>query len=332
MKPRSVKESSSNDPEQLFWEWVQGCTKPKGWYRYSPEIARALGSDRSALVLSYCLHLDGHSSGYHSPGRWFYKSVKEFVSELCVPAGAVERALDILCIDWRPTERNFKPVPNARGQVQHNRTKPPTLGLLHRWFASRTPGTASGVFHYRVDWPRLAEWWKSIRADYGQLPLALKFVDIACQYGKKFHTGMAETPELVSAPTLNQYGLQPQSSVEDLHENTPEEDTSPGVDDAPAGAGEADEATTESFMRANDPHQLFKILCQANISSVTSKLLVEELAPVPLIHIRSTLSRIASEHIDVLSGKKRSTIRNWEGLKVSSLRGLIDQAKEGLLI
>lgn len=235
---KAQRSQQQHDPESMFWEWIAECTKPRGWIRYSPQLARALGSDRTALVLSYAIHLDGRGSGYYSAGRWFYKSAREWAKELCIPLKAVERALDILCLDWRPHDIQYSPLPDAKGHVRHPRTKPPTLALLFRWFASKNPESASGIYHYHINWPQLAQWWTNQSSEYGQLPLALKFADVAVQLGQKGQTSMAQKAQLDKPSTFNQYGLDGQTSGEDHAEDGLTGDIEPAA--APA-SGRADD-------------------------------------------------------------------------------------------
>ncbi len=321
--------TSQSQPEQLFWSWIQECTQPRGWIRYSPSLARALGSDRHALVLSYAIHLDGRGSGYYSAGRWFYKSMSEWSDELAVPLGAVERALDVLCIDWHPTERQFKPMPNARGKVLHNRARPVSFGLLHRWLADKQPGTASAVYHYRVDWPRLAEWWTGIRPQFGQLPLALTFSDLAVQYGKKFHTGMEESAIPVRLNSPYQCGLFRHTSEEDIQKSTSEEGQTPGDDDAPAAA--VNGVAYNADASRPDHRILYMLLLRSNIAPITATKLVEELAQIPLAYVEKVLDRITGEQLDATAGRRKSSIRSWPAFKVSSLRSLVNAAQEGFL-
>ncbi len=217
-----------SDPEQIFWDWVAQCTQPRGWVRYSPDIARALDSDRAALVLSYAIYLTGRGSGPYSAERWFYKSNQEWAKELHLPLYPVERALDLLCVDWQPHEIQYSPAPDKAGKVRTPKERPPSLGLIQRWFASKRADGAYGVYHYRVDWVRLADWWKSISAEYVQLPLALRFAD-SIQLGKNFLTGKEEIDQPVRKNFPNQLGNFFLTSEENSQQNT---NTRPDDDDA----------------------------------------------------------------------------------------------------
>lgn len=235
------------DPERLLWSWIDECTRPagEGWLRYSPTIARALASDRAAIVLSYAIHLDGRGSGPYSPGRWFYKSIREWAAECSLPEDSIRRSLDLLSIDWHPKPRRYSPLPDAAGRVRKPSPRGPTLGLIHRWFASKFNGAAAGIYHYRIDWPALVAWWQSLNADYGQLPLMLettiKTLPAGSQLGKKSLTGKPHFPTLDQPLTLNLFGPHRDTSEEDLQEDGRAKD-----DSVPASASAPDVAA-DSF-------------------------------------------------------------------------------------
>jgi hypothetical protein len=219
------------DPERLLWSWVEDCVKPNGWIRYSPDVARALGSDRAALVLSYAIHLDGRGTGQYSAGRWFYLSIREWSQRLYLPVKAVERALQLLAMDFpRPREIQYSLLPDAKGKVRKKAAAPEPLGLLHRWLANKYNSSATPVYYYRIDWTRLLEWWAKQSQNYGQLPLALdcrncvSALPTGHRLGQKGLIDESEKAQLISPSTLNQYGLYGQTS-EDIptEEGTPKE-------------------------------------------------------------------------------------------------------------
>ena len=287
-----TKTAQPPNPEDAFWTWIQSAAEG-GWIRYHPALARALASDRAAIVLSYAVHLDGRGSGPYSAGRWFYKSLDEWSNELVIPTGAIERVLDLLCID----------IHRANQQPRSSRART-TLGLLERWFASRSNATASGVYHYRIAWPTLQTWFSTNCRENGQMAFS--------QCGRKFHTGMEESSLLDRPLTLDQYGLNLHSSVEDLHQKTSEEDVHLGV-----GASE---------QRANDKNWLYTTLTQGcDIGSMTAAKLIDELAHVPTNVINVELNRLSNVRLDQMTGKEPKTIQNWPGLKVSALRSLANQ-------
>jgi hypothetical protein len=239
------------DPERLLWSWVEDCVKPNGWIRYSPDVARALGSDRAALVLSFAIHQDGRGTGQYSAGRWFYLSIREWSQRLYVPVKAVERALQLLAMDFpRPREIHYSPLPDANGKVRKKAATPEPLGLLHRWLANRTNHSASATYHYRVDWSRLLAWWGQQSENYGQMPLALDCktavlpLDTGRQLGRKGLTGLPKLAQLVRPSSLNQYGL-----YADTSEDIPTEEGAPKESEpVPAAAAAAERPRQSDFL------------------------------------------------------------------------------------
>lgn len=159
------------DPESVLWNWISDCTKPEGWIRYSPAIARALDSHVAALVLSYAIHCDGHSSGQHAANRWFYKPVHEWADELALPLQSVEKALRTISAPW----------PQAANSA-----------LLDRWLTNRYNHTASAVMHYRVNWNYMLHWWRIQSNNYGQLPLFQELSTLCLSLGILNRTSLAQ--------------------------------------------------------------------------------------------------------------------------------------------
>jgi hypothetical protein len=318
-KKATKKPEEFLDPEGLFWEWVTQCVTPKGWIRYHPEIARALNSDRAALVLASAIHLDGRGSGIYSAGRWFYKSASEWANDLAMGQDSFKAALGVLVTDWPDTrEIRYSVIPDKLGRVDHRREPTRSFGFIHRWLASSDPGRASAVYHYRVNWRALIEWWTAQSEEYGQIPLALQLTE-------KPLTSEWKNPLLVNGKTLNRLTEKPLTSLEDIQKKTSLEDIPSVVDDAPADAGNENQPLT------GNPRILYRILIRNGIAPVTAWKLIDELAGIPISYIDALLDHINSEQADTAAGKRRSTIRNWPAFKVSSLRSLVDQSREGLL-
>ena len=283
-----TKSTQPPNPEDAFWTWIQSAAEG-GWVRYHPALARALASDRAAIVLSYAVHLDGRGSGPYSAGRWFYKSLDEWSNELVLPSKAIERALDLLCLDIR----------KVRSTHAHT-----TLGLIERWFASRNNKTASGVYHYRINWPELHTWFNTNCLKTGQIDLPQ-----CVPFG---HTGVSVSATLDRPLEWNWCDPNGHTSVEDLHQKASEEDVHLGV-----GASE---------QRANDKNWLYTTLTQVcDIGSITAAKLIDELAHVPTSAINIELTRLGNVRLDQMTGKEPQTVQNWPGLKVSALRSLVNQ-------
>jgi hypothetical protein len=144
--------------EQLFWRWAvdQGAT----WYRYSPDVARALASPHAALMLAAAIHKSCiRSDSIHAQGRWFYMSARDWMRELVFRECDVVRALSLLCVDVAAREIRFKSERAGAGRVRRARVGFGGLGLMHRQVASRSARGAAPVSHYRVDFERLRAWW-----------------------------------------------------------------------------------------------------------------------------------------------------------------------------
>lgn len=314
------KKSLNNlsDPEQLFWSWIGECGAG-GWVRYHPAIANALGSPEAMLVLSYAIHLDGRGNGHYSPGRWFYKSTREWSEELAIGLKPIKAALDLLSVDW--------PI----GVQRH--AKGDGIGLLHRWLANRVPSSPTATNHYRVDWPALARWWSGL--GFGQIslaleteeqlsnpmlaqPLVLDWFDPS-KLVQNGPTSKSETDQLVDPNRTNQLGQNGPTSLEDIQEKTSVEDIHADLDDDErAGA------------RKNDANALYRKLIEwGDIEPMTARKLVTELAIVPMDRIDSKLRQISLQRVDHLSGTKRSSIHNWAGFKVAALRELALDSAEG---
>ena len=277
-----TKSTQPPNPEDAFWTWIQSAAEG-GWVRYHPALARALASDRAAIVLSYAVHMDGRGSGPYSAGRWFYKSIDEWANELVLPSKAIERALDLLCLDIR----------KVRSTHAHT-----TLGLIERWFASRNNKTASGVYHYRINWPELHTWFNTNCLKTGQIDLPQ-----CVPFG---HTGVSVSATLDRPLEWNWCDPNGHTSVEDLHQKTSED----------IGVGAAPN-------RENDATWLFNQLIERRISAHTANLLVNELAHTPQDKIEADLHRTGMMFVEHLAGKANHDIENWEGFRVSSLRALV---------
>lgn len=251
------------NPESVLWNWISDCTKPEGWIRYSPSIARALDSHVAALVLSYAIHCDGHSSSQHAAQRWFYKPMHEWADELALPLQSVEKALRAISAPW----------PQAANSA-----------LLDRWLTNRYNHTASAVMHYRVNWNYLLHWWRIQSNNYGQLPLFEELSNLCLQLGIMNRTSLSQcdipiTRQLPTAPA------------------------------APTA-------------RKNDADWLFRDLIDHNISTLTARKVVEELADVPQERIQTELTRLGNLFLAQKCGDTKETIENWPGLRVEALRAL----------
>ena len=187
------------NPESVLWNWISDCTKPEGWIRYSPAIARALDSHVAALVLSYAIHCDGHSSSQHAAQRWFYKPMHEWADELALPLQSVEKALRTISAPW----------PQAANSA-----------LLDRWLTNRYNHTASAVMHYRVNWRYLLHWWRIQSNEYGQLPLFEELSNLCLQLGILNHTSLPLCDIPVSRDVTCQLVTKCPTSEEDLQKKT----------------------------------------------------------------------------------------------------------------